>query len=280
MPQRAIDVHVHVGLAGDAWPHLGKLSESYQKSTAFKTFLAFVRLLPHEVKDALLHERTLEVLSRTNVGRVVCLALDPIHDSSGARREDLSHMWADNSYITDKLRAQLPEKVLFGASVHPYDPNFEQRVKDCVAAGAVLLKWLPSAQEFTLADDRAGAAMKFLATVRNGKPLPLLLHVGSEYAIPPHDDKAKSYDFLSWSWIDRIHNALRFSKAWYTPNVKKIQANLKALPHHVGRGQIGQEWFDWRWDMQYANPVRGQSQHFNVVLAFACINDAPAVGVS
>lgn len=228
MPEQVIDSHVHVGLAGDEWPHWGAFSDEYRKSTVFKTFLTFARLSPDKVKDEVMHRMTVDILGSSKVDKVVCLALDPIYDSSGKRRADLSHMWVDNSYITDKLRPELPEKVLFGASVHPYDPDFEQRVKDCIAAGAVLIKWLPSAQEFSLADERVGEAMKFLASTDNGKPLPLLLHVGPEYAIPPHSRKNQSNDFLSWTWSDRFWNFFRFNNAWYTPDIKHIHYNIRS----------------------------------------------------
>jgi predicted TIM-barrel fold metal-dependent hydrolase len=229
MPDLIIDAHVHVGVLGDQWPQWGRLSDDYRSSPAFKIFLAYVRLPETSLTDTIMCDRTLEVLSQTRVDKVVCLALDPIYDAAtGTRREELSHMWVDNSYITEKLRPALPDKVLFGASVHPYDNAFQARVADCVAAGAVLIKWLPSAQQFTLADDRVRDAMTFLATAKNGKPLPLLLHVGSEFAIPPHDPKMHAYDFLSWTWQDRLWNWLRFAKAWYTPDVGKIRANLQA----------------------------------------------------
>lgn len=228
MPNHVIDAHVHVGLAGDEWPHLGGFSAAYKKSAVFRIFLAFARLSEDDVTDTVMCDRTLDVIARSRVDQVVCLALDPIYDAAGTRRSELSHVWVDNRYITDKLRPQLPNKILFGASVHPYDPDFESRVKDCVDAGAVLIKWLPSAQEFTLADGRVREAMIFLATAKKGKPLPLLLHTGSEYAIPPHDPKTKSYDFLSWTWRDRIWNALRSKNAWYSPNIKQVTANLEA----------------------------------------------------
>jgi len=228
MSDKIIDAHMHIGLVGDRWPQWGKFSDEYRKSTVFKSFLTFVQVSAHEVRDETLHERTVKTIGESQVDQVVCLALDPIYDSAGKRREDLSHMWVANEYITDMLRPALPDRVLLGASVHPYDLEFESRTRDMVAAGAVLMKWLPSAQEFSIADHRVGEAMKFLATAKGGKPLPLLLHVGGEYAIPPHDDKNKSNDFLSWSFADGFWNWLRFGKAWYTPDIKGIHYNIRS----------------------------------------------------
>jgi hypothetical protein len=136
-------------------------------------------------------------------------------------------MWVDNSYILD-LRQSLGEKVLLGASVHPYDREFESRVTKTVEEGAVLLKWLPSAQQIDLADERVKDALIFLATARDGAPLPLLLHNGPEYAIPSSDPRTFSYDFLTWTWWDELKNTLRGSQRWHRPDAKKVEANLKA----------------------------------------------------
>ena len=44
--------------------------------------------------------------------------------------------------------------MLFGASVHPYRTDAVAELERCVAAGAVLMKWLPIVQDFNPADDR------------------------------------------------------------------------------------------------------------------------------
>lgn len=228
-----IDMHVHVGIRGDEWPEWGKFSNEYIGKPEFSLFLKFGRLSRDEITDPVLRERTLEIIRNTKVNKVVCLALDPIYDSAaGDRREDLSHVWVANEYISESLRPELPDKILLGASVHPYDPAFEERVRKYIKDGAVLLKWLPSAQHINLADERVLAAMKFLAGARDGKPLPLLLHIGSEYAIPPNDARTKSYDFISWTGWDRFWNTFRFKNRWFKPQTKKIRENLKAALNH------------------------------------------------
>jgi hypothetical protein len=136
-------------------------------------------------------------------------------------------MWVSNEYILE-LQRSIGDKVLFGASVHPYDPNFEARVDECVEKGAVLLKWLPSAQQFDLADPRVRDALTYLATARDGAPLPLLLHSGVEYAIESSDRRTSSYDYLSWTWWDRLRNSLRGSQKWYRPDTRSIAENLRA----------------------------------------------------
>jgi hypothetical protein len=137
-------------------------------------------------------------------------------------------MWVDNEYILE-LQRNLPEKVLLGASVHPYDPGFRQRVDKYVGQGAVLLKWLPSSQQIDLADGRVRDALVYLATAKAGDPLPLLLHCGPEYAIPSTDPRTAGYDCLSWTAWDEFVNRLRGSDSrWYRPRTKQVEANLRS----------------------------------------------------
>ena len=161
---------------------------------------------------------------------VVGLALDPVYDQSGQRREDLSHMWVDNDYVLD-LRTSLGDKVLLGASVHPYDKEFEARVRQYVEAGAVLLKWLPSSQQIDLGDERVRRRLQFLATVRDGAPLPVLLHVGPEYAIPSMDPGAAGYDCLSWNWWDGVKNRFRGDDRCQRRSTTVITGDHYPRPH-------------------------------------------------
>jgi predicted TIM-barrel fold metal-dependent hydrolase len=228
---------MHVGLIGDKWPDKGSMSAWYRQQLTYKIFLFYARIPPDEASDQVLRDATVKTIRTSGIDHVVCLALDPVYDNNGARREDASHVWADNAYVLE-LKAEIGEKVLFGASVHPYDPSFKDRTAECVEAGAVLMKWLPSAQQFTLADARAREALEFLATARHGKPLPLLLHCGMEYAIPTMNPRTQSYDLLRWTWQDKVGNFLRGkNKKWHTPDIKGIhdtlEAGLKAGAHVI-----------------------------------------------
>lgn len=226
MDGRVIDVHFHVGLVGDRFPQWGRLSPWFRRQLQFKVFLLYARVDEDQLCDTKMREATLETIDTSGIDGVVCLALDPHYDHQGNRREDLSHMWVDNDYVLD-LQKELPQRVLLGASVHPYDPAFENRVKKYVDQGAVLLKWLPSAQGINLADERTKNALVSLSKLGpGGKPLPLLLHTGSEYAIPPSDHRVKSYDFLSWGQLDRFRNLFNRPK-WLKPNTATLNKNLK-----------------------------------------------------
>ncbi len=219
-----VDCHMHVGVIGDRWPEFGRLSDWYRQQLTYKIFLLYARVPADQASDTTLHEATVRAISTTAVNRVVCLALDHVYDRSGQPQKGASHVWVANEYVRF-LQKEVGEKILFGASVHPFDPNFEKRVAKCVDDGAVLLKWLPSAQQFRMGDDRVGKALAFLAKARGGKPLPLLLHCGAEYAIPTSNEKTWTYDFISWNWLDRIKNL--FGK-WDTPDIRGTERNLKS----------------------------------------------------
>lgn len=227
-----IDMHVHVGVLGDdpAFKRYGAISQAMRKDPVYRIMLLYARIEPARVSDVALRDAALKTFADSTIDRVVCLALDPVYDASGARREELSNMWVDNDYILRELRPASNGRVLLGASVHPYDPAFANRVAHYAGEGAVLLKWLPSAQQINFADPRVAEALRFLATAGpGGRPLPLLLHVGAEYAIKTTDPRTTSWDFLSWGLWDRIGNALRSrARRRFTPDVAGALANLRA----------------------------------------------------
>ncbi len=226
--ERVIDVHFHVGLLGDRWPHWGSLSEHFRKQIAYTGFLAYARIDKGQVTDPVLRDATERVIrSCQSVDQVVCLALDCVVDPDGRERLDRTHMWAANEYVED-LQRTLPDRILFGASVHPYRSDFEDRVRACVDHGAVLLKWLPSAMGIDLADSRIPGRLRFLATARSGRPLPLLLHCGPEYAIPPVEAKAATLDWLSCRTWERAVGLFRWGWEWRPPQIRAIHDNLRA----------------------------------------------------
>jgi predicted TIM-barrel fold metal-dependent hydrolase len=227
MQPKLIDMHVHVGRIGKIKPEWGHMTDWYRRQTAYRIFLLYLRLDDEDVTDNLLRKMAIQTIDTSGVDQAVCLALDMVYDTKGKQRPDWSHIWVSNEYVLE-LQKELPKNILLGASVHPFDPEFKTRVRQCVDSGAVLLKWLPSAQQIDLADSRVLDALKFLAVAKNGKPLPLLLHVGPEYAIMSSDPRTTPYDYLSWNRSDKIANFFRFSEKWFTPNFRQANANLRA----------------------------------------------------
>ncbi len=248
---RRIDCHCHVGLRGDTFGHWGHISDRMREDRPkYDVFLLYVGVERGQDLDLAIMERTLETLSGTSLERVVCLALDHVWDQDGRDRRDLSDFWVANEYVRF-LQSQLPQKILFGASVHPFRADFKDRVSEYVDKGAVCLKWLPSSQQFSLDHPIVRERMKWLATARGGRALPLLLHVGVEYAVPTADERLRPYDYLSWGLGDRLRNWLRRRK-WIEPKIvevrRSIDESLRAggiiilahvgLPYFVARANL------------------------------------------
>lgn len=219
------DIHFHAAVLGDdpAFGRYGRIAPWMRRGAAWHSMLRNAGI--RSVSDIDFQEAIERALDRHPSDRVVVLALDPVRSPGGQRRKDLSSMWLDGSYVTDVLRPTFPRKVLYGASVHPYDPMFSYRVsRERLEQGAVLCKWLPSAQRIDLSHPLVGSALEALARAE----LPLLLHVGPEYAIPSSDPRTASYDYLSWGRMDRIRNLLRRpSRRLFAPDVEGIRRNLE-----------------------------------------------------
>lgn len=231
-----IDIHVHVILRGkDEYKKSGRFIPQSLNKTTFKILLYFNRLeKKKKLTDKIIIDLYDKLINSCNrVNQIVCLALDPVFNVEGEKRAEQSNVWISNEYVIE-LKKKFPDKVLFGASVHPYDTDFKTRVKKYVDEGAVLLKWIPSSQQINLDDKRVRDALVFLATAKNGKPLPLLLHTGMEYAIPTTNAKTQSNDFLCWNFRDKFFNFFRWD-SWNTPNLSKVHSNLK---YGLDRGAI------------------------------------------
>ena len=71
-----IDMHFHVALLGDRWPHWGRMSERYRASFPYRFFLLAAGLDDGQVDDSALRELSAQIIEETELDRVVCLALD------------------------------------------------------------------------------------------------------------------------------------------------------------------------------------------------------------
>lgn len=152
-------MHVHVGLLGDQHPQLGRMSAWYTKQLTYRVFLFYGRLRHDQVSDRALRKATIRTITESKMDRVVCLALDPVYDAAGVRREDRSNVWVDNEYVLNLCR-EAGDRILLGASVHPFAADFQARVKKYVDQ---LLKWLPWPCRLTWQIPKS-AAQELLAT--------------------------------------------------------------------------------------------------------------------
>ncbi|MGD0781441.1 MAG: amidohydrolase family protein [Candidatus Aminicenantales bacterium] len=185
MPLDCIDMHVHFGAPGD--PARGDpcyWSEEFTRSAAYKAFRLITGTWLTKLDLAKAKKLMIRAVeSAEMVDSCVLLALDQVYDESGRPHlKDRTHLYVSNEVIRD-LAEENPELFFFGASVHPYRPDWRDRLDAAIADGAVLCKWLPSAQQIDPSHPLCEPFYEKLAAHK----LPLLCHAGPELSIPTSD---------------------------------------------------------------------------------------------
>jgi mannonate dehydratase len=188
MPDDVIDIHLHIGApcdyeSGCYW------SKKFESGLAYLAMLVITGSLGKKVTLKRVIEHMLGVVNGSGiVQRSVFLALDEVYDETGCRRLDLTNLQVPNRLIASLAKEN--ERVLFGASIHPFRPRWEEEFEYCIENKAVLCKWLPSVQMIDPSHPKCRPFYEKLAQYG----LPLLCHAGPEASIPPADDSFKKYN--------------------------------------------------------------------------------------
>jgi predicted TIM-barrel fold metal-dependent hydrolase len=117
--------------------------------------------------------RVAAAVRASELDRAVALGFDGVYDERGALVEDESQLIVPPSWVFEACRRH-PDALLPGPSLNPFRRDALERLEECIEGGAVLLKWLPSAQRIDPASPRLGPFYRRLAEAR----LPLLVHAG------------------------------------------------------------------------------------------------------
>jgi predicted TIM-barrel fold metal-dependent hydrolase len=175
-----VDCHVHISAAT---PGHGSMSDRLQKSLAFRFMRWRLGAKGYdESTERHLERKLVETIDGAGIlDAAVVLAFDAVYDKDGRRDDANTHFHVTNDYVIELAKRH--PRVLFGASVHPYRADAVAELERCVAAGAVLMKWLPITQNMNPADERC---VPFYEALAHHK-LPLLSHTGGERSLPTLD---------------------------------------------------------------------------------------------
>jgi predicted TIM-barrel fold metal-dependent hydrolase len=176
----------------------GFWSSKFKRTAAYYAMLLMTNSLFKKVELDTVKSHILKVIRKSKkVKQVVLLAMDKVHTESGQANDSHTHLYTPNSYIAKLARSN--DKILFGASVHPYREDWEDELNFCIENGAVVCKWICSSMQI---DPTHEKCRRFYAKLAEHK-LPLLYHAGPEYSIPTSDD-----DFEKFNDPDYVKPAL------------------------------------------------------------------------
>ena len=186
---KIIDIHIHIGGPGDSGSGC-RMSHEFIFSPAFGAMLIALRASLFDLKDEKIREIILSAINTSaKVDYAVFLALDGVY-KNGEYIESESHLLTPNDYVIEIAKTN--ERVLFGASVHPYRNKrvMLDEMQKCIDNGAVLFKWIPSSQQINPEDERCIPFYEFLSK----ENIPLLCHTGAEHAVPTSDFRANRFN--------------------------------------------------------------------------------------
>ena len=173
-----IDMHVHIaGMNQEKYGNF--VTDRLKKSMVFKMFAKHlnVETSVDDGFDDKIATKIIELLEESVVDKALFLAIDGIYNIDGTFNQKKTKMICSNEYIWELSKRS--NKVLFGASVHPYREDALEELKRCKSRGAVLIKWIPSSMEIDPLSTKCIPFYKYLAKHN----IMLLSHTGVEHAL-------------------------------------------------------------------------------------------------
>lgn len=185
MSNLVIDMHCHVagiGAGGSGCFLSTAMARSWKTGFYFRAFGVSKAEVQQEGDGLIIRRLSARLAGSSRVQAAVLLALDGVVDANGELDRQQTELYIPNDYLADQCRQY--DNLLFGASVNPFRRDALERLDTVAAAGAVLLKWLPSIQGTDPADPRLVPFYRRLAELG----LPLLCHTGNEESFTRADN--------------------------------------------------------------------------------------------
>jgi uncharacterized protein len=173
-----VDIHCHaagIGAGGSGCRVSPALQGSYKFAIYLKAFGTSQEELAARGDDVLVDRIAERLRQSQRVGKAVLLAMDGSVGPEGELDPARTEVLVPNEFVLAGVRRH-PDRLLFGASIHPRRKDALERLDRCARDGAVLVKWIPSIMDIDPADpalDPFYRRMKELG-------LPLLTHTGQE----------------------------------------------------------------------------------------------------
>jgi predicted TIM-barrel fold metal-dependent hydrolase len=174
-----IDMHVHIVGNGSSGSGCWVRPRGWHKPLA-AYMLHHIGLPQNSLRgdfDQPYVERLLHFVRESSLEAVVILAHEQVYDEQGRLMKDFGSAHVPNDYAL-RLGREHPE-FLPAVSIHPARPDALEELDRCIAAGAVMMKCLPNAQNINCNDRRYTKFWERMAEAG----LPLLAHTGGEHTV-------------------------------------------------------------------------------------------------
>lgn len=170
-----IDLHTHlagVGTQGSGcW-----VSPHFQRRMTFRALRLLFRITDAQMRATVDQDwaaRLAASVADSELDHAVALGFDGVYDADGRLDREHSQMVVPPGWVFHVCE-RYPE-LLPGPSVNPHRRDAIERLDECIARGATLIKWLPSAQRIDPAAPLIRPFLRRMADVA----LPLLVHAGT-----------------------------------------------------------------------------------------------------
>jgi uncharacterized protein len=184
-PARCLDVHAHLAGIGDSasgiWVNPAMMSPlRHPIQTLQRQFYMHAAGVGNKrAIDISYVERLAQMIADFPEGyRIALFAFDHAYNDAGTISLEDSAFYVPDSHA-QSVASQQASRFAWFASVHPYAPDVIERLDAARKAGAIGVKWLPSAHNIDPASPRCDAAYAWLAKTK----IPLTIHCGEEKAV-------------------------------------------------------------------------------------------------
>lgn len=175
MTAMKIDVHAHlagVGTGGSGcW-----ISPRFRRRAVFRYLRWRMRITDEMMRDSVDQAWAATLAARvraSELDRAVVLGFDGAYDAAGRLDETRSQMVVPPDWVFEACGRDR-DALLPGPSINPFRRDAMERLEECIERGAVLIKWLPSAQAIDPSSPKLAGFYRRAAEAR----LPLLIHSG------------------------------------------------------------------------------------------------------
>jgi hypothetical protein len=169
-----IDVHAHLAGVGTAESGCWRSPRTRSRPT-FRLLRRLNGVSSKQLAESFDQDwaaRLAGAVRESELDRAVALGFDGVYDARGELVEADSQLIVPPAWVFEACRRH-PE-LLPGPSINPFRRDAMERLEECAAGGAVLLKWLPIVQGIDPADPRIRPFYRRVAELG----IPILIHAG------------------------------------------------------------------------------------------------------